>query len=223
MRTIHICVLLDNQIGNSRDTSFEQMIMVETKGRGVDLILNSLAEEKLQASLRCLAHRGKFLEIGKFDLSANNPLPLNIFKKEVSVHGIMLDTFFVASVPIKHTIYNLVRRAIQQGYIKPLVRTVFKEDELEEAFRFMASGKHVGKVLIKIRDEEPELITPPSKRLVNCVPRYIPSEFGSYIVTGGLGGFGLELVDWLVIRGCKKLILTSRKGITTGYQAMRVK
>lgn len=40
---------------------------------------------------------------------------------------------------------------------------------------------------------------------------------------GGLGGFGLELADWLVLRGARNLILTSRKGISTGYQAMRVR
>jgi fatty acid synthase len=48
--------------------------MLETDGRGVDLILNSLSEEKLQASLRCLANGGRFLEIGKFDLDNNNTL-----------------------------------------------------------------------------------------------------------------------------------------------------
>lgn len=37
-------------------------------------MLNSLAEEKLQASLRCLARHGRFLEIGKFDLSNNSGL-----------------------------------------------------------------------------------------------------------------------------------------------------
>ena len=41
---------------------------------GVDMVLNSLAEEKLQASLRCLARHGRFLEIGKYDLSNNSPL-----------------------------------------------------------------------------------------------------------------------------------------------------
>lgn len=41
---------------------------------GVDVVLNSLAEEKLQASIRCLARHGRFLEIGKYDLSNNSPL-----------------------------------------------------------------------------------------------------------------------------------------------------
>lgn len=50
------------------------MVMRETKGKGVDLVLNSLADDKLQASLRCLAKHGRFLEIGKLDLSNNTPL-----------------------------------------------------------------------------------------------------------------------------------------------------
>jgi fatty acid synthase len=48
--------------------------MLETNGKGVDLVLNSLSEEKLQASVRCLAIGGRFLEIGKFDLSNNKSL-----------------------------------------------------------------------------------------------------------------------------------------------------
>lgn len=66
--------LTDSNIGNSRDTSFEQLVMLETNGRGVDLVLNSLSDEKLQASLRCLATGGRFLEIGKFDLVSNKQL-----------------------------------------------------------------------------------------------------------------------------------------------------
>jgi len=66
--------LTDRNIGNSRDTTFEQLIMSETNGRGVDLVLNSLAEEKLQASVCCLAPGGRFLEIGRFDLDNNSSL-----------------------------------------------------------------------------------------------------------------------------------------------------
>lgn len=44
-----------------------------------------------------------------------------------------------------------------------------------------------------------------------------------FLSPGGLGGFGLELADWLIIRGARNLILTSRKGITKGYQSMKVK
>lgn len=50
------------------------MVMRETNGKGVNLVLNSLAEEKLQASVRCLGKGGRFMEIGKFDLAKNNTL-----------------------------------------------------------------------------------------------------------------------------------------------------
>jgi fatty acid synthase len=66
--------LTDHNIGSSQDTSFEQLVMSETHGRGVDLVLSSLGEEKLQASLRCLGPRGRFLEIGISDLQKNNTI-----------------------------------------------------------------------------------------------------------------------------------------------------
>lgn len=66
--------LPDAHIGNSRDTSFEQLVLRQTRGRGVDLVLNSLAGDKLAASVRCLAVGGRFLEIGKLDLSNNTSL-----------------------------------------------------------------------------------------------------------------------------------------------------
>uniref|UniRef100_A0A834UCQ7 oleoyl-[acyl-carrier-protein] hydrolase n=1 Tax=Vespula pensylvanica TaxID=30213 RepID=A0A834UCQ7_VESPE len=77
----------DNHIGNSRDTSFEKMVLEGTNGAGVDIVLNSLSEDKFQASLRCLALRGRFLEIGKFDLTINNELSTKIFMKGISFHG----------------------------------------------------------------------------------------------------------------------------------------
>ena len=63
-----------NSFADSSNTSFEEHVLRETKGRGVDLVLNSLAEDKLQASVRCLANHGRFLEIGKYDMSKDNPL-----------------------------------------------------------------------------------------------------------------------------------------------------
>lgn len=55
-------------IGNSRDTTFEKMIQMRTKGKGVDYVLNSLSGDKLQASIRCLGMNGTFLEIGQYDI-----------------------------------------------------------------------------------------------------------------------------------------------------------
>jgi fatty acid synthase len=68
--------LKEENIGNSRDTSFEDMIMKNTKHRGVDYVLNSLADDKLKASIRCLAPNGHFVEIGLSDIISNSKLDM---------------------------------------------------------------------------------------------------------------------------------------------------
>lgn len=66
--------LQEHQIANSRDLTFEEHILRYTNGRGVDIVLNSLSESKLKASVRCLADGGRFVEIGKYDLLVNSAL-----------------------------------------------------------------------------------------------------------------------------------------------------
>ncbi|KAL2729284.1 fatty acid synthase-like [Vespula maculifrons] len=208
----------DNHIGNSRDTSFEQMILQQTNGAGVDIVLNSLAEEKLLASLRCLAYKGRFVEIGKFDLASNNPLDTDIFTKEISFHAVMLDKLMTTNDKIKDEIHSRVNILLKKNVIKPIVRTVFSKDQVETAFRYMAAGKHIGKVLIKIREENETQNTP-----ILAKPSYRCFPNKSYIVIGGLGGFGLELIDWLVLRNAQNIVITSRNGLKNGYQQMRIK
>lgn len=101
-------------------------------------------------------------------------------------------------------------------------RTVYSESEIEEAFRFLSSGKHKGKVLIRIRDEKLDVLRSPA-RMISAIPKVYFSPKKSFIVTGGLGGVGLELADWLVRKGAKNLILNSRKGLTNGYQTLCLK
>ncbi|XP_059470308.1 fatty acid synthase [Neocloeon triangulifer] len=215
--------LTDANIANSRDTSFEQHVMSATGGRGVDLVLNSLAEEKLQASVRCLAYGARFLEIGKLDFSNNNPLGMAFFLKNTTFHGILLDALFDASDAEKKQLVTLLSEGIKSGAVRPLPATVYSESQAEQAFRFMGSGKHIGKVLLKIRDEEKTTKIKPATKLVNAIPRSYMNPDKSYLLVGGLGGFGLELANWLVYRGAKNIILTSRSGIRSGYQSLCVR
>lgn len=72
-------------------------------------------------------------------------------------------------------------------------------------------------ILIKVRNDNEELDGP-----VLAHPRFFCEPHKSYIILGGLGGFGLELADWLILRGAQKLLLISRTGIRNGYQRSRV-
>lgn len=221
--------LKDNNFANSRDTYFEQRILRETDGRGVDVILNSLSEEKLQASVRCLAQHGRFLEIGKYDLSQNNPLGMGAFLRNISFNGILLDALFdkSPSSPIiashKKQITKLVMDGIKSGAVRPLKRTIFDMDKSEDAFRFMATGRHIGKVVIQIRNEESKKLVKPEPRFVKAILKTVLDPRKTYIVTGGLGGFGLELANWLVEHGATRIVLTSRSGPREPYQHLVLK
>ena len=214
--------LNESSFSNSRDPSFEWDILRATEGKGVDVVLNSLAEEKLQASIRLLAPHGRFLEIGKFDLSNNSPLGMAIFLKNVTFHGILLDALFEEGNADWEVVSALLTKGIKEGAVKPLNTTLFDKEDIEGAFRFMAQGKHVGKVVVKVREEEaagsPKNVLSLETLKMKALARAGCDPCKSYIITGGLGGFGLELAHWLVERGATKLVLTSRSGIKTGFQ-----
>ena len=114
---------------------------------------------------------------------------------------------------------RIVDADLKSGIIKPIKTTIFAANQVEQAFRFLASGKHIGKVLLQIRENENDEQTLP----ITVLPRVYCSPSMSYIIPGGLGGFGLELADWLVLRGCRNLVLSSSRGITKQYQLHRIK
>lgn len=88
-------------IGNSRDLSFEKMIQAGTHGKGVDFVLNCLSDEKLQASIRCLAKNGTFLEIGKFDIMNRTKFDMRHFAKRINFKAVFFDDWPVDSQEIR--------------------------------------------------------------------------------------------------------------------------
>ncbi|KAI1292280.1 Fatty acid synthase [Halotydeus destructor] len=208
-----------NKIFNSREISFEADLLKVTNGKGVDVILNSLAEDKLQASLNCLAENGRFLEIGKVDFIQNNPLFAHQLSANQSFHGVLLDALFkygdhtylpTRLLAEKKKLKQLVLKGIEEGVVKPLDRTVFEKDRVEDAFRYMSTGRHIGKVIVRVRDGQANATR--SMKTSYCHPEK------SYVVLGGAGGFGLEVVQWLVHKGAKKIVICSRRGIREPYQ-----
>lgn len=113
----------------------------------------------------------------------------------------------------------MVLEGLANGEVQPLYSTVYDAGNLENAFRYIAGGKHIGKMLLKMRENETDEMTLPILHVpqVYCNPNQV------CVVVGGLGGFGLELCDWLIIRGCRKLVLSSRNGVTKPYQEYRMR
>ncbi|XP_023309306.2 fatty acid synthase [Lucilia cuprina] len=210
--------LKESHIGNSRDTSFEYMISRETNGKGVDFVLNSLAEDKLFASVRCLGMCGHFLEIGKFDMANDSKLGMSCFLKELTFHAVLADRLVNASDEEIDHLKHIIEVDIAKGIIQPLPANVFQAPQIEQAFRFLVGGKHIGKVIIQVREDiESEKTIP-----LTALKQVYFNENLSYVIPGGLGGFGLELADWMVIRGAKNIVLSSSRGITKDYQSYRI-
>ena len=69
-----------NHVFNSRNNSFLPDLMRETKGKGVDLVLNSLSGELLHTSWKCVAEFGKLIELGKRDIVGFGKLEMDIFE-----------------------------------------------------------------------------------------------------------------------------------------------
>jgi fatty acid synthase len=147
--------------------------------------------------------------------------------KNISFISVTIENFFF-SLPNKlKEFFDWIHENSRNGCVKPIKPIkIFEPTEAEQAFRHMSTGKHIGKLVIKVRDEEdiktPLLNTNPTLKLtVNSKTFFNPNKV--YIITGGLGGFGLELAQWMTLRGGKKIVLTSRTGVRSNYQRVFLK
>ncbi|NUP26539.1 MAG: SDR family NAD(P)-dependent oxidoreductase, partial [Nocardia sp.] len=98
------------------------------------------------------------------------------------------------------------------GELRPLPYRVFRPAQTEAAFRQLAAARHVGKVVLAMDERQVAVVRPPNP----------PSFGGTWLVTGGLGGFGLAMAEALVESGVRSLVLLGRSGISGGEQAARV-
>lgn len=133
----------------SRDLSFAQGIKRLTSGRGVDIILNSLAGEGLVASWECIAPYGRFIEIGKKDISSHGKLPMFPFAANVSFSAIDLAFEPQNRPPVIQRSFENAMILLKEGKMRPAhPLNVFGLAEIEKAFRYLQSGKHSGKIVI---------------------------------------------------------------------------
>lgn len=133
----------------SRDLSFEDGIMTKTNKRGVDVILNSLSGEALRASWRCLAPFGRFVEIGKKDILANNSLGMEPFIHNRSYAAVNLLGIISGKPRQMKKLLLEVIKLHSDGVFKPVSSiTTFPLSDVEKAFRTMASGEIIGKIVL---------------------------------------------------------------------------
>ncbi len=187
---------------DSRSLAFADDILAATNGEGVDIVLNSLAGEAITKGLEILRPYGRFLEIGKRDIYENSHVGLLPFQKNLSYFAIDLDRMARERPALVGDMLGEVMALLEAGEIQPLPLTVFPLSQMADAFRYMAQGKHTGKVVISAK-EDSVLIPAGEKPLVY--------SDASYLITGGLGGLGLAVARWLAEQGAGQLVLVGRR------------
>ncbi|KAI8966135.1 hypothetical protein F5Y11DRAFT_366391 [Daldinia sp. FL1419] len=194
----------------SRDTSFARGVLRITRGRGVDVVLNSLAGDGLKASWNCIAPYGRFIEIGKADIAANSSLPMANFAKNVSFTAVDIHHLILSNPEATASLISKIMELALQGMIQcPKPLHIIPVSNIEQAFRQLQSGRSPGRVLISLSHSD---IVP--KRLPYR-PKWKFDTNASYLIAGGLGGLGRLAIRWMASRGAKHLILPSRSGASS--------
>ncbi|MEN2423823.1 SDR family NAD(P)-dependent oxidoreductase [Streptomyces rimosus] len=191
---------------DSRTLDFAAQVRELTGGRGIDVVLNSLAGEALTRSLELLRPGGRFVELGKRDIYENKPLLLRPFSNNIAFYGVDL-TKLLDHPEAAQALAEEVLKAVQRGACGPLPHTIYPAARVDEAFGRLQHSQHIGKVVVAF---DPLDEAPVVERRPHAPLRLNPD--GTYLVTGGTGGFGAATAEWLATRGARHLALVSRRG-----------
>jgi acyl transferase domain-containing protein/NADPH:quinone reductase-like Zn-dependent oxidoreductase/NAD(P)-dependent dehydrogenase (short-subunit alcohol dehydrogenase family)/acyl carrier protein len=187
-------------IMHSRKLDFSREVLASTGGKGVDVVLNSLAGPAIAAGLESLAPYGRFVEIGKRDIWENSRIALRPFAKNLSLFAVDLAKSVEDRQEMVGSMFAEVMELFRIGVFEPLPTSIFPVSAASEAFRRMANGEHIGKIILNVRDRK-ALIHRDEFRL---------SANATYLITGGLGALGLVTAQAFIEHGARHLVLVSR-------------
>ncbi|WP_344615430.1 SDR family NAD(P)-dependent oxidoreductase, partial [Dactylosporangium salmoneum] len=151
----------DDHIASSRDLEFAERFPA------MDVVLNSLAGEFVDASFGLLAEGGRFLEMGKTDIrTAGTPAGYRAF-----------DLLEAGPDRIGELLGEIV------GAFEPLPVSAFDIRRAGEAFRYMRQAKHVGKIVLRMPGpvwptDGTVLVTGGTGTLGGLVARHLVREHG---------------------------------------------
>ncbi|MGW9434308.1 zinc-binding dehydrogenase, partial [Streptomyces decoyicus] len=141
--TLRALGLDDAHIASSRELDFEGSFLAATGGRGVDVVLDSLAREFVDASLRLLPRGGRFLEMGKTDVRD----PAQVAAEHEGVRYQAFDLIEAGPDRIAE-MFAQVRELFEGGVLEPLPVTAWDVRKAPEALRYLSQARHVGKVVL---------------------------------------------------------------------------
>ncbi|WP_025733147.1 type I polyketide synthase [Carnimonas nigrificans] len=195
-------------IYDSRSTTFAEALLADTPDhQGVDVVLNSLAGEAIAQNLRVLRPFGRFVELGKRDFYDNTQVGLRPFRNNLSYFGVDSDQLMQERPALTERLFGEMMALFGDGTLSPLPFTAFSADRVVEAYRYMQQARQIGKVVVTYEQPPKAQSSRHSEAPLTLDPT------GSYLITGGLSGFGLATARWLADHGARHLVLVSRRGL----------
>lgn len=180
------------------------MLLMATGGTGAQVIINNLSGNLLQATVGCLADYGRMIQIGKFDLEENNSIGMSVFLKNTSFYVVNLENIVNAPKEVKEDIKAKVRAGIEDLSVRPITRKVVEDQNVGEILKTLRTPGHIGKIIIKI-DKNLAL----NKFILDNPTQFICDSKSSYLVYGGSAELWTDTVEWLVLRGARKIVVCS--------------
>nr|VFJ48280.1 MAG: myxalamid-type polyketide synthase MxaB [Candidatus Kentron sp. FM] len=185
-------------IMNSRTTDFADRIMEITQGQGVDIVINSLtSEDFIPKSLSVLRNGGHFVEIAKVNIW--QPSEVTGFRPDISYSIFDLVRVWQEEPATIQVMLGELMRLFNAELLMPLRHRAFLIAEAIGAFRYMQQARHIGKIVLTLPVDTADM-----------EPSAPVRSDGSYLITGGLRGLGLEVAHWMVEQGAKHIVLTGR-------------
>ncbi len=186
-------------IMNSRSLEFANEVKALTGGRGVDVVLNSLAGDFITKSMEALAEDGRFIELGRTGVWTHDQAAA--VKPRATYHDPELIDEVAGNPGLIATLLQELVALFDAGALQLLPRRDFVLTDAESAFRYMAQARHIGKIVL----------TPPApvSHSEDGQPTVRPD--GTYLVTGGLRGLGPLIARRLAEQGARTLALAGRR------------
>ncbi|MET3119274.1 phthiocerol/phenolphthiocerol synthesis type-I polyketide synthase C [Undibacterium sp. GrIS 1.8] len=195
-------------IYDSRSLAYADEILAKTSGAGIDVVLNSLAGEAINSNFRVLKPFGRFIELGKRDFYENTKIGLRPFRNNISYFGVDADQLMQVRPDLTRRLFAAVMKLFGEGVFHPLPYTVFEANDIIASFRYMQQARQIGKIVITYH--QPVYRRRSAVQLEQQQLSLNPDA--TYLITGGLSGFGLKAAEWLVSKGARHLVLISRSG-----------
>ncbi len=192
-------------VADSRSLSFASEIEKTVGQEGVDIVLNTLPPSTIPLSASLLKpHTGRLIDISNV---YERKLSIPSLEKGISFHSFTLERMILQNPVHVRSMLERIVRGFQSGALSPLPHRVFPMAEISGAFRAVRKGATVGKVVLSTHS--PGLVLQPDLAAISASPA------ATYLITGGLGGFGLEAARWLGSCGARHLVLCGRSGASS--------